>query len=116
MILSKEEEEELQLEDDVLLDFDYYFNNYSASTSSPEKDLAKGVLIYGIIDYLSANRKEHYRDARKWFFNEIDDDYIFSFYSVCDYMQIEPGQFRKRLKELKKSKVKFALDGKRISS
>jgi len=109
------ETEELPLEEDILVDFDYYYNNYLPTTSSAERDLAKGVLVYAIIDYLSINRKEHYRDARRWFFREDDDNYIFSFNNICSLMQFQPNKFRERLKKLKKSKAKFALDGKRIN-
>lgn len=110
-------EEELDLEEDILTSFDYYFNTFFPSNSSPEVDLMKGVLIYAVIDYLSSNRKEHYEDAKNWLFNKEDNcDYIYSFSNVCDTMGMEPKQFQEGLKRLKKSKVKFALDGKRINS
>lgn len=111
-------EEDLTVEDDILTSFNYYFNNYHATYNSPEQDLAKAVLVFGLIDFLSANRKEFYLDARKWFFTDDENDnYMYTFNNVCGLMEINPDRFRERLKKLKKLKgIKFALDGKRIAS
>ena len=103
------------LYEDSLTEFDYYFNNSYSSESSPEKNLMYSVLIYAVIDYLSNNRKENYTNARKWFFsNKNDLDYIYSFENICFVMKINMASFKTKLKKLKRNKVKFSLDGKRI--
>lgn len=103
--------------DDILTSFDFNFSNYAARTFDPERNLLMSVLIYGVIDYLSANRKAYYRDARAWFFNEDEDpDYIYGFSNICSILGVLPDAFRAKLKTMKKMKVKMALDGKRIQS
>ena len=112
-----EPDDEVELEDDILVTFDYYYNNYIPTTSTPEIELAKGILIFSIIDYLSDSKakKGAYNDARKWFFHEEPVDYIFSFVNICALMEIDSSRFRERLKKRKKSKAKFIVDGKRIN-
>lgn len=113
MVVNNEEEE--LLEEDTLASFDYYFNNFIPQKHTAELELVKAVLIMGVIDYLSTNRKEHFKDAREWFFDNENNDYVFSFGHVCELMEINPDVFRKRIKKLKRTKAKFALDGKRIN-
>lgn len=104
-----------KLYEDSLTEFDYYFNNSYSNELSPEKSLMYSVLIYAVIDYLSTNRKENYTDARKWFFsNKNNSDYIYSFENICFVMKINMLSFKTKLKKLKKNKMKFSLDGKRI--
>jgi hypothetical protein len=111
-----EPEDETELEDDILVAYDYYYNNYLPSVSTPEKELAKSILIFAIIDYLSDNKdRESYTSARKWLFHKEDVDYIFNFSSVCYLMEIDVDRFRQRIRKRKKSKVKFIIDGKRIN-
>lgn len=110
------DEEDLNVSEDILINFDYYFNNYRNQDIEPEKQLMYSVLIYAVIDYLSTNRKSFYRDARKWFYNDEETDYIYSFHNICFMLGVNPKQFRTKLKRMKRSKVKFALDGKRIAS
>ncbi len=97
----------------ILIAFDFEFNNFRPKTFTPERQLVFGVLIYAIIDYLSANRKAYFRDAQKWF-NSKEDDYIYSFCSICSLLGVRPDTFRTKLKRLKRQKAVFALDGKRI--
>lgn len=112
-----EPDDEVELEDDILVAYDYYYNNYTPTLSSPEIELAKGILIFSIIDYLSDSKtkKGAYNDARKWFFNEEPIDYIFSFANICALMEIDSSRFRERLRKRKKSKAKFIIDGKRVN-
>lgn len=102
--------------EDILTNYDFHYNNYAKKQASPEKRLIYAILIYSVIDYLSANRKSYYRNARKWFFNDKDTDYIYSFHNVCFIMNYDPVKFREKLKKLRRTKQKFALDGKRINA
>jgi hypothetical protein len=110
-------EEDIELEDDILSTYDFYFNNYTKINFTPEKELAQSILTTGIIDYLSndKNKKEMYEDAKEWLFNETDSDYVFSFSNVCFLVGLNQQKLRERLKKYKKSKIKFILDGTRIN-
>ena len=110
-----EEQPLVEFHEDVLTEFDYHFSNTFSSELLPEKNLMYSVLIYSVIDYLSNNRKDNFKDARKWFFNKKNDpDYIYSFENICFVMKINMSNFKTKLKKLKIKKTKFSLDGKRI--
>jgi hypothetical protein len=55
--------------------------------SAPERNLLRAVLMNAIADI---NRSgDHSRKAREYFLSK-EDDYLFSFQSVCSYLNINP--------------------------
>ncbi|RME58170.1 MAG: hypothetical protein D6780_07180 [Candidatus Dadabacteria bacterium] len=66
----------------------------------PERTLLTALLFDGInayLNYLSANTKQaasKYREAYRWVHTYGDDDYLFSFESVCSALGINPDYLR----------------------
>ena len=58
-----------------------------ADPSNPEKELLRAILVSALSDV-----KKNGDDKRKAteFFLSPDDDYVFSFLSICDYLRLDP--------------------------
>ena len=62
--------------------------------STPEKNLLRALLITAMAD-LKKNGDVG-RQAREYFLSK-EDDYLFSFLSVCEYLEIDPRSILKRI-------------------
>lgn len=56
--------------------------------ATPERNLLRAILINAIAD-MNRQGGDESRRAREYFLNR-DDDYVFSFKSVCSYLNIDP--------------------------
>ena len=58
-----------------------------AELATPEKNLLRAILLNAIAD---VNRPGEYSRRAKDYFLSKEDDYIFSFQSVCSFLNINP--------------------------
>lgn len=57
--------------------------------ATPERSLLRAVLLNAVADLRRPG--EHARKATDFFLNK-DEDYMFSFHSICSYLNIDPTQ------------------------
>ena len=57
--------------------------------SNPEKELLRAILVGALNDL---KKKGFERRKATEFFLSPDDDYVFSFLSICDFLRVSPGQ------------------------
>ena len=95
---------DLLLRDDISSDFDYHFNNFAAHCGSPEKNLMMSVLLYGVIDFISKDKRQ-FISSYTWIFEpkEDSDDWLFSFENICFTLGIRPSEFKEKLLQLKQT-------------
>lgn len=84
-------------ENDILNDFEYFFNNFSNEFAEKEKDLMLSVLLYGVIDYLSFDTPRLHEDAKLWFFESDDVEWPYSFQNICYILNINTKEFKENL-------------------
>jgi len=79
--------------------------------SNPDRDLMIAVLVIQIQDYINKIPPSNAPAENYIFRNDKEsDNYIFGFNSICRYIEIDPGRFRKKLKELKERRKNGTLD------
>lgn len=57
----------------------------------PENELMRAIILRAIEDF--KGKGEHYQDAID-FFNDEDEDYVFSFASICKFLGFNPQKTR----------------------
>jgi hypothetical protein len=97
---------DLLINDEILNDFDFHFNNSTLFPASPEKDLMINVLLVGVIDYLSTKKSE-FDTAKKWIFESDDEDWLYSFQNICFVLGIRQDNFKKGVIHLRNSPQRF---------
>jgi hypothetical protein len=87
-----------------------YFENLRSKTIEPEKRLMLAILE-DAVNYFQANvtaqsgsRKKLFRETEDWIMTQ-DDDWIFSFVSVCENLRLNPEYVRQGLLRWKEKKL-----------
>ena len=75
------------------------------SISLGERRLMAAVLLQSIEDFRSAKRKSEQFKARNWLISR-DTKYLYSFESVCSYLERDSNDIRKKLGLVKHSGIK----------
>jgi hypothetical protein len=58
-------------------------------TSNPEKELLRAILVGALND---VKKKGYEKRKATEFFLSPEDDYIFSFLSICDFLRVNPNK------------------------
>ena len=87
---------------DTAIYFSECIDNDSGYAQGPERDLMCAILFDGIQAYMnyvsakSASEQRQYEEAVQWVFRS-DDEYVFSFQSVCEGLGVNPEYLRSGL-------------------
>lgn len=68
---------------------------------TPEKRLLCSILERAILDLKSSDNTIR-REATKWF-NSQEEDYIFSFFSICEFLNLNQEKLKRILNKYKKN-------------
>jgi hypothetical protein len=100
--LCQEQTRNLFGQPDVLLVHEYLHVYQSSFAQTPEMKLMAAVLKDAIDCYLKSlsakprRGKKRSNEAEQWFFSE-DEDWLYSFQSVCDMLKLDPDYIRRTL-------------------
>jgi hypothetical protein len=73
---------------------DVAYSDYEAGLTSAEEELLLAILIAALQDLNESGRKG--RKAREYLLS-LDEEYLFSFKSICDHLMLDPENLLKRL-------------------
>jgi hypothetical protein len=108
--LCQEQTRNLFGQPDVLLVHEYLHVYQSSTAHTPEVKLMVAVLKDAIdcfIKNVSAKRrraKNLFTEAEQWFFSE-EEDWLYSFQSVCDVLKLDPNYIRGALMRYKEGQI-----------
>jgi len=95
------------VQDDYLACYRFWENTKNKHELEPPRQLLRAILQLAVSDYLKVPQcerdVENYKDAKAWF-ESPDEDYIYSFRYICDEFGIDPDNYYKRLKFLRRRK------------
>ena len=77
-------------------------DNHRSIGREPERTLLIAMLELAVKEYLWAKKPHLKQAAREWIYNEdmdAEDDWLFTFDNVCQYLGIHPDYFRKGLEK-----------------
>ena len=74
-------------------------DTYKSKPETPEKELLVAVLDRAVLDY-SGREGDLHKKAKEWIFEDNDNDSLFSYNAICDYLGINPEALRTRILEL----------------
>ncbi len=100
--LSTEDKIASLFQPDTLIAAQYFENLHGKTLQEPEKKLMLAVLEDAVecfqanISAQSGKRRALFQDAQQWILEE-DSDWIFSFASVCEALEINPDYVRRGL-------------------
>jgi hypothetical protein len=91
------------------------FDNISATAIQPELRLMAMIMEDAVgcyqrfVDANDAAGREQFEDAEAWLFND-DQDWIFSFRNICEFIGVNPGAVRRGLLGWKAEVLSSAAD------
>jgi hypothetical protein len=111
--LCQEQTRNLFGQPDVLLVHEYLHVYQSSVVHTPEVKLMLAVLKDAIdcyLKYVSAKQRRARKlsnEAEQWFFSD-EDDWLYSFQSVCDILKLDPDYIRRALLRYKQAHAEAA--------
>lgn len=86
--------------------FPYVDEDTAEDTKSPERKLIVHILERAILD-LKHSDSNIRSEAEEWFFDRAEEDYVFSYESICAHLELDAQRVQKSiLKWLEASRLK----------
>ncbi len=101
------------VEEDTLVDGKYWRVYRQGESYNAERKLMFAVLLDAIQTYQkfsdskSTRGKILHREAEAWFWSE-ESEAVFSFVNICDVFGLNPGAFRRHLKDLLDQRIRVS--------